>query len=136
MEFDFTGIKTNLEGIKKYLNANGVNLSANESKQLESIFTQTDIDKNLHANCESDKGNNLIDHSEVPVFINLLATKLPNIAEKTASFFVDLNDSVNEGLQKLLDEGKRHIKKLEKKNRRRKLMQLRVPNPIIFPKKG
>ena len=27
MEFDFTGIKTNLEGIKNYLNANGVKLS-------------------------------------------------------------------------------------------------------------
>lgn len=135
MGFDFTGIKANLEGIKKYLNANGVNLSANESKQLESIFTQTDIDKNLHANCESDKGNNLIDHSEVPFFINLLETKLPNIAEKTASFFVDLNDSVNEGFQKLLDEGERHIKKLEKKALEAQPDAIKSTKPNYIPEK-
>ena len=42
MGFDFTGIKTNLEGIKNYLNANGVKLSDEDTKSLESIFTQAD----------------------------------------------------------------------------------------------
>ena len=40
MDFDFTGIKTNLESICKYLESNGVELSDNDSQQLISIFNK------------------------------------------------------------------------------------------------
>ena len=85
MGFDFTGIKTNLEGIKKYLNANGVNLSANESKQLESIFSK--VDTSVHKEGEQGYNDGKLDFLEENEFKKQIASFLPKIADKTNAFF-------------------------------------------------
>ena len=77
MGFDFTGIKTNLEGIENYLNANGVKLSDEDTKSLESIFTQADT--STHKENEEEYNNGELDFEEQMTFKSLLPQNLEKI---------------------------------------------------------
>lgn len=94
MGFDFTGVKTNLEGIKNYLDANGVKLSDDDTKSLESIFTQADTSTHEESNEEYNNGE--LDLEEQMVFKNLLPQNLENLKNKISSFFNGINEKILE----------------------------------------
>ena len=98
MGFDFTGIKTNLEGIKNYLNANGVKLSDEDTKSLESIFTQADT--STHKENEEEYNNGELDFEEQMTFKSLLPQNLEKIKNKISTYFNGINEKKLEKIGK------------------------------------
>lgn len=98
MGFDFTGIKTNLEGIKNYLNANGVKLSDEDTKSLESIFTQADT--STHKENEEEYNNGELDFEEQMTFKSLLHQNLEKIKNKISTYFNGINEKKLEKIGK------------------------------------
>ena len=101
MDFDFTGIKTNLESICKYLESNGVELSDNDSQQLISIFNK--VDSSVHKEGEAGYEDGILDFAEEMEFKSQITSLLPKIADKTSAFFSGirkklLNASAQENL--------------------------------------
>lgn len=90
MGFDFTGIKTNLEGINKYLESNGIKLSDDESQQLISIFNK--VDTSLYKEGEQGYNDGQLDFLEENEFKKQIASLLPKIADKTNAFFSGIRD--------------------------------------------
>lgn len=89
MSFNFSNIKANLEGINKYLESNGIKLSTDETKQLESIFTQAD--KSVYKENEDGYNNGELDLIEQMSFKQQLSSALPKIKEKIKEFFNGVN---------------------------------------------
>ena len=89
MSFNFSNIKANLEGINKYLESNGIKLSTDETKQLESIFTQAD--KSVYAEGSKKYNDGELDAMEQMNF--KLPSKLAKIGNKIKEFFKGVNDS-------------------------------------------
>lgn len=90
MRFDFTGIKTNLEGINKYLESNGIKLSDDESKQLVSIFNK--VDTSIYKEGEQGYNDGKLDLAEENEFKKQIASLLPKLLENINSFFLDLKE--------------------------------------------
>lgn len=102
MGFNFSGIKANLEGINKYLESNGIKLSTDETKQLESIFTQAD--KSVYAEGSKKYNDGELDAMEQMNF--KLPSKLAKIGDKIKEFFKGVNDSSLEKTAKMNLEAK------------------------------
>ena len=90
MGFDFTGIKTNLEGINKYLESNGIKLSDDESQQLVSIFNK--VDTSVYKKGKLGYNDGKLDLAEENEFKKQIASLLPKIADKTNAFFSGIRD--------------------------------------------
>lgn len=90
MGFDFTGIKTNLEGINKYLESNGIKLSDDESQQLVSIFNK--VDTSVYKKGEQGYNDGKLDFAEENEFKKQIASLLPKLLENINSFFHDLKE--------------------------------------------
>lgn len=90
MGFNFSGIKTNLEGINKFLESNGIKLSDNDTKQLESIFTQAD--KSIYKEDESGYNDGKLDLFEQNIFNKKVDEMLPIIKDKVKEFFFEINN--------------------------------------------
>lgn len=90
MEFDFTGIKTNLEGINKYLESSGIKLSDDESQQLVSIFNK--VDTSVYKKGEQGYNDGKLDFAEENEFKKQIASLLPKLLENINSFFHDLKE--------------------------------------------
>ena len=90
MGFDFTGIKTNLEGINKYLESNGIKLSDDESQQLVSIFNK--VDTSTYKEGEQGYNDGKLDFAEENEFKKQIASLLPKLLENINSFFHDLKE--------------------------------------------
>ena len=90
MRFDFTGIKTNLEGINKYLESNGIKLSDDESQQLVSIFNK--VDTSVYKKGEQGYNDGKLDFAEENEFKKQIASLLPKLLENINSFFHDLKE--------------------------------------------
>lgn len=89
MSFNFSNIKANLEGINKYLESNGIKLSTDETKQLESIFVQAD--KSVYAKGSKKYNDGELDAMEQMNF--KLPSKLAKIGDKIKEFFKGVNDN-------------------------------------------
>lgn len=90
MGFDFAGIKTNLEGINKYLESNGIKLSDEESQQLVSIFNK--VDTSVYKEGEQGYNDGQLDIQEENEFKKQIESILPKIADKTNAFFSGIRD--------------------------------------------
>lgn len=96
MGFDFTGIKTNLEGINKYLESSGIKLSDDESQQLVSIFNK--VDTSVYKKGEQGYNDGKLDFAEENEFKKQIASLLPKIADKTNAFFSGIRDKFLNGV--------------------------------------
>lgn len=117
MEFNFTGIKTNLEGINKYLESNGIKLSDDESKQLVSIFNK--VDTSVYKKGEHGYNDGQLDFLEENEFKKQIASILPKLKENVNSFFSDLqrkhiNKLINKELEQKQDAIKNYKPQVEK----------------------
>ena len=109
MAFDFTGIKTNLEGINKYLESNGIKLSDDESQQLVSIFNK--VDSSVHKEGEQGYNDGQLDILEENEFKKQIASILPKLVENINSFFNDLQEKhINKFMNKELEQKRDAIK--------------------------
>lgn len=104
MGFDFTGIKTNLEGINKYLESNGIKLSDDESQQLVSIFNK--VDTSVYKKGEHGYNDGQLDFLEENEFKKQIASILPKIADKTNDFFSGIRDKFLNGVTNEYTEAK------------------------------
>lgn len=103
MAFDFTGIKTNLEGINKYLESNGITLSDEESQQLVSIFNK--VDTSVYKEGEQGYNDGQLDIVEEIEFKKQIASILPKLKENVNSFFSDLQEKhINKFMNKELEQ--------------------------------
>ncbi len=103
MAFDFTGIKTNLEGINKYLESNGIKLSDEEFQQLVSIFNK--VDTSVHKEGEQGYNDAQLDIVEEIEFKKQIASILPKLKENVNSFFSDLQEKhINKFMNKELEQ--------------------------------
>lgn len=105
MGFDFTGIKTNLEGINKYLESNGIKLSDDESQQLVSIFNK--VDTSVYKKGEQGYNDGKLDFAEENEFKKQIASLLPKLLENINSFFHDLKEKQMNKLTNKEQEQKR-----------------------------
>lgn len=105
MGFDFTGIKTNLEGINKYLESNGIKLSDDESQQLISIFNK--VDTSVYKKGEQGYNDGKLDFAEENEFKKQIASLLPKLLENINSFFHDLKEKQMNKLTNKEQEQKR-----------------------------
>lgn len=105
MEFDFTGIKTNLEGINKYLESSGIKLSDDESQQLVSIFNK--VDTSVYKKGEQGYNDGKLDFAEENEFKKQIASLLPKLLENINSFFHDLKEKQMNKLTNKEQEQKR-----------------------------
>lgn len=117
MTFDFTGIKTNLEGINKYLESSGIKLSDDESQQLVSIFNK--VDTSVHKEGEQGYNDGQLDFLEETEFKKQIASILPKLKENVNSFFSDLqrkhiNKLINKELEQKQDAIKNYKPQVEK----------------------
>ena len=117
MEFDFTGIKANLEGINKYLESNGIKLSDDESQQLVSIFNK--VDTSVYKEGEQGYNDGQLDFLEENEFKKQIASILPKLKENVNSFFGDLqrkhiNKLINKELEQKQDAIKNYKPQVEK----------------------
>ena len=117
MGFDFTGIKTNLEGINKYLESNGIKLSDDESQQLVSIFNK--VDTSVYKKGEHGYNDGQLDFLEENEFKKQIASILPTLKENVNSFFSDLqrkhiNKLINKELEQKQDAIKNYKPQVEK----------------------
>lgn len=103
MAFDFTAIKTNLEGINKYLESNGITLSDEESQQLVSIFNE--VDTSVYKEGEQGYNDGQLDIVEEIEFKKQVASILPKLKENVNSFFNDLQEKhINKFMNKELEQ--------------------------------
>ncbi len=105
MGFDFTGIKTNLEGINKYLESNGIKLSDDESQQLVSIFNK--VDTSTYKEGEQGYNDGKLDFAEENEFKKQIASLLPKLLKNINSFFNDLKEKQMNKLMNKEQEQKR-----------------------------
>ena len=114
MGFDFTGIKTNLEGINKYLESNGIKLSDDESQQLISIFNK--VDTSVYKEGEQGYNDGQLDFLEENEFKKQIASLLPKIADKTNAFFSGIRDKFLNGVTKKYTEAQTDATRVDKSN--------------------
>ncbi len=114
MRFDFTGIKTNLEGINKYLESNGIKLSDDESQQLVSIFNK--VDTSIYKEGEQGYNDGKLDLAEENEFKKQIASLLPKIADKTNAFFSGIRDKYLNSVAKKYMEAKTDATRVDESN--------------------
>ena len=117
MEFEFTGIKANLEGINKYLESNGIKLSDDESQQLISIFNK--VDTSVYKEGEQGYNDGQLDFLEENEFKKQIASILPKLLENINSFFHDLKEKhINKLINEELEQKQDAIKNYTAENKR------------------
>ena len=85
MAFNFNGVKANLEGINKYLEANGITLSDQDKVNIGSIFEE--VDKSVHKEGEKGFDDGELDLAEQISFMSKLSEQLSSIKNKISEFF-------------------------------------------------
>ena len=114
MGFDFTGIKTNLEGINKYLESNGIKLSDDESQQLVSIFNK--VDTSTYKEGEQGYNDGKLDFAEENEFKKQIASLLPKIADKTNAFFSGIRNKFLNGVTNEYTEAQTDATRVDNSN--------------------
>lgn len=87
MSQNYSNFNTDLEGINRFLNYNGVKLSDNDKQKLQSIFDTAD---GVYAKDNPASKDGRLDGKEMQYFKENIEKELPNILDKVKGYFEDI----------------------------------------------